>query len=118
MSVAGSGVLWPNAADLASGKAFHSVLRVRLSGTGGNQYEDADVTVRGAGRSPSRCSRHLPGDPRDHDMTKNVGSYNSTQVVDTWEAAGTGPVKTEVLIRASGRSELTSTEELLSFTRG
>ena len=51
-------------------------------------------------------------------MTENVGSYNSTQVVDTWDAAGTGPVKTEVLIRASGRSELTSTEELLSFTRG
>ncbi len=49
VSVVGSGVLWPDAADLASGKAFHSVLRVRLSGAGENKYENADVTVRGAG---------------------------------------------------------------------
>jgi hypothetical protein len=119
VSVVGSGVLWPNAADLASGKAFHSVLRVRVSGTGGNQCENADVTVQGTGTVtvtvPAGTYRAIVVTMT---MTENVGSYHSTQVVETWEAAGTGPVKTEVLISAGGRSELTSTEELLSFTRG
>ena len=95
------------------------MLRVRVSGTGGNQYENADVTVQGTGTvTVTVPAGNYRATLVTMTMTENVGSYHSTQVVETWEAAGTGPVKTEVLIRAGGRSELTSTEELLSFTRG
>ncbi len=34
VSVAGNGVLWPDAADLASGQDYHSVLHVRVGNTG------------------------------------------------------------------------------------
>src|SRR5438105_10726519 len=48
VSVVGSGgVLWPDAADLASGRAYRSVLRVRISTTVPVRYETANVTVRG-----------------------------------------------------------------------
>src|SRR5258708_557205 len=44
--VSSNGVRWPDAADLASGRAFHSVLNTRLSD---GRYETADVTVQGGG---------------------------------------------------------------------
>jgi len=41
-----------------------------------------------------------------------------TVVVTTWIAQGVGPVKAEVLIRAAGEAGLTTTDELLSFSKG
>jgi hypothetical protein len=119
ISVAGNGVVWPDAADLASGKTFHSVLRVRTSRTGPSQYEDADVAVRGAGTETVT----VPAGTYQATlvimtMTEKVGNYTSTVEVETWQAEGTGPVKTEMLIRAAGNTTLTSTQELLSFTKG
>ena len=52
--VTGGSVRWPDAAGLASGKAYHSVLRIQ----GGN----ADVTVQGAGMARS-ASRRAPTAP-------------------------------------------------------
>jgi hypothetical protein len=38
--------------------------------------------------------------------------------VKTWLAPGIGPVKSEVLTRASGKTNLTTTNVLLTFTKG
>ncbi len=43
------GVLWPDAADLASGRDYRSVLHVRVSNTVPARYETANVTVRSGG---------------------------------------------------------------------
>ena len=51
-------------------------------------------------------------------MVMKVGNFTTTAVVKTWSAPGTGPVKTEELIEAAGRTGLTTTEELLTFTKG
>jgi hypothetical protein len=38
--------------------------------------------------------------------------------VKTWVAPGTGPVKSEVRTHGGGKTELTTTNVLLSFTKG
>ena len=115
VSVAG-GVRWPDAAGLASGQAYHSVLRTQVSQTG--QYENANVTVQGVGTmSVSVPAGTYQVSVVEMTIAGKVGGYTTTVEVTTWIAQGVGPVKTEVLIRAAGQTELT-TNELLSFTKG
>ena len=49
-------------------------------------------------------------------VTATVTAQGQTLEVTVWIAQGTGPVKTEVVIRAPGGTGLT-TSELLSFTK-
>jgi len=103
--VTGGSVRWPDAAGLASGKAYHSVLRIQ----GGN----ADVTVQGAGTA----SVSVPaGAYRASVVKTTITAQGQTVEVTVWIAQGTGPVKSEVLIRAPGGTGLT-TYELLSFAK-
>jgi hypothetical protein len=101
----GGSIRWPDAAGLASGKVSHSVLRIQ----GGN----ADVTVQGAGTT----SVSVPaGSYRASVVKTTLTAQGQTVEVTVWIAQGTGPVKTQVLIRAPGGTGLT-TSELLSFTK-
>ena len=98
-------IRWPDAAGLASGQVYHSVLRVQ----GGN----ADVTVQGAGTT----SVSVPAGTYRTSVVKTTITANGQAIeLTVWIAQGTGPVKTEVLIRAPGGTGLT-TNELLSFTK-
>ena len=119
VSVAGSGVLWPNAAQAASGQAFHSVLRIKLSNAGASQYEVANVTVQGGGtQTVTVPAGTYQATLVNMTMVMKVGNFTSTAVLKTWSAPGTGPVKTEELIETAGKTTLTTTEELLTFTKG
>ena len=103
--VTGSDIRWPDAAGLASGKIYRSVLHIQ----GGN----ADVTVQGIGTT----SVSVPaGTYRASVVKTTISAQGQTIEVTVWIAQGTGPVKTEVLIRAPGGTGLT-TNELLSFTK-
>jgi len=111
VSVVGGGIRWPDAAALASGRAYHSVLRLRVNQTG--QYEDASVTVQGAGTT----SVSVPAGTYQASVVDTIIVAKAmTVAVTTWIAQGIGPVRTEVVIRAAGTTELT-TNQLLSFTR-
>ena len=101
----GGSVRWPDAAGLASGKVYHSVLRI--------QGKNADVTVQGAGTTPVSVPA---GSYRASVVKTTITAQGQTVEVTVWIAQGTGPVKTEVLIRAPGGTGLT-TSELLSFTK-
>src|SRR5271157_354538 len=117
VSVAGGSIRWPDAAGLASGRAYHSVVRILDSQTG--QYENANVTVRGEGTtSVSVPAGTYQASVVDMTITAKVGGYTTTVEVATWIAQGTGPVQTAVLIQAAGKIELTTTNVLLSFTKG
>ena len=117
VSVAGGGIRWPDAAGLASGQAYHSVLRILDSQTG--QEGNANVTVQGAGTtSVSVPAGTYQASVVDTTIAAKVGGYITTVEVTTWIAQGIGPVKAEELIRAAGQTGLTTTNELLSFTRG
>ena len=98
-------VRWPDAEGLASGKIYRSTLHIE----GG----DADVTVQGVGTS----SVSVPaGTYRASVVKTTITAQGQTVEVTVWIAQGTGPVKTEVVIRAPGGTGLT-TNELLSFTK-
>jgi hypothetical protein len=114
--VSSNGVRWPDAADLASGRAFHSVLNTRLSD---GRYETADVTVQGGGTA----SVTVPAGTYQASlvtmtMVMQLGNFTSTAVVKVWTAPEAGPVKSEQFITAAGKTTLTTTEALLSFTKG
>jgi len=113
LSVVGDGVRWPDAAGLASGQAYHSLVRILLGQTG--QYENADVTVRGEGTaSVSVPAGTYQASVVDMTITAKAASVE----VSTWIAQGVGPVQSAVLIQAAGMTEYTVTNVLLSFSRG
>ena len=112
----GSGVLWPNAAQLASGQAYHSVLQIRLNT--GSPTQAANVTVQGGGtQAVTVPAGTYQATVVNTTMLVNVGNFTSTVLLKTWDAAGIGPVKTEETIKASGKTTVITTEELLTFTR-
>ena len=119
VSVLGGGVLWPTTAELASGKVFHSVLRIKVNQSGPVQDQNANVTVQGQGTSTVTVpAGTYQATLVTMTISVKVGGESSTEEVQTWAAPGTGPVKTKVSLHATGNIALTSTEELLSFTKG
>jgi hypothetical protein len=117
VSVPGHGVLWPDAAGLASGRAYRSVLRVR-AGQGG-QVQDANVTVQGDGsHSVTVPAGTFQATLVVMTMSVRVGGFGSDEEVETWMAPGIGPVKSQVLQLAGGHAALVSTEELVTFAQG
>jgi hypothetical protein len=115
----GGGVLWPDAAGLASGRPYHSVLRIQVNQAGAIRYENADVTVQGAGTATVTVpAGTYQATVVDMTITTKVGNFTTNVEVKTYVAAGTGPVKSEVLVYAAGKTELITTDRLLSFTKG
>ena len=101
----GIDIRWPDAAGLASGKIYRSVVHTQ----GGT----AQVTVQGTGTA----SVHVPaGTYRASMVLTTIYAQGQTVEVTIWIVQGIGPVKTEVLVRAPGGTGLT-TNELLSFTK-
>jgi hypothetical protein len=112
LSVAGGQVRWPDAAGLASGQTYHSVVRILLGQTG--QYENADVTVRGAGTA----SVSVPAGTYQASVVETtITAKGETIVVTTWIAQGVGTVKTQTQVSGAGAAGLTTTQELVSFTK-
>jgi hypothetical protein len=119
VSVVGGGVLWPTPAELATGQVYHSVLRIKVPKSGPAQDQDANVTVQGQGTSTVTVpAGTYQATLVTMTISVKVGDENSTEEVQTWAAPGTGPVKTKVSLHASGNIALTSTQELVSFTKG
>jgi hypothetical protein len=119
ISVQGSGVTWPDSAGLASGQAYHSVVRVGVSQAGVAKDQNADVTVQGAGTVPVTvpAGTYLAS-LVNMTISTQVGGFAATVVVKTWLAPNVGPVQSEVLTQASGQTKLITTNRLLSFTKG
>jgi hypothetical protein len=119
VSVQGSGVTWPDSAGLASGQAYHSVVRVGVNEAGAIKVQNADVTVQGAGTVPVTvpAGTYLAS-LVNTTITTQVGGVAATVVVKTWLAPNVGPVQSEVLTQAGGQTKLITTNRLLSFTKG
>ena len=112
--MSGNGVVWPDGADLASGRAVRSELYIRLSS---GRYEIANVTVQGDGTaSVTVPAGTYQATLVNMTMVAKVGRFTTTVVVKVWTAPGTGPVRSEETIEAAGKTQLITTETLLSFT--
>ena len=110
VSVTGGGIRWPNAAALASGRAYHSTLRIQV---GSGQAEDAGVNVYGAGTETVIVPA---GTYQASVVVTTITAKGETIVVTTWIAQGVGTVKTQIQVNGAGAAGLT-TEELLSFAK-
>ena len=113
--VSGNGVIWPDAAGVASGRPYHSVLNIKL---GSGQSETANVTVQGGGtESVSVPAGTYRATLVNMSIVTTVGSFTSISMLKVWTAPGIGPVKTEQLLKAGGKTQVTTTTTLLSFTK-
>jgi hypothetical protein len=119
VSVTGGGVTWPDAVGLASGQVYHSVVRVRVSQAGASEDQNANVIVQGAGTAGVTVpAGSYQATVVNMTITTQVGSYITSVELRTWLAPGVGPVKSEVLTHAGGKTKLTTTNVLLTFTKG
>ncbi|HET9969992.1 MAG TPA: hypothetical protein VFQ68_17290 [Streptosporangiaceae bacterium] len=112
VSVTGGGIRWPNAAALASGRAYHSTLKIQVGSSG--QTQDAGVNVYGAGTETVTVPA---GTYQASVVETTITAKGETIVVTTWIAQGVGTVKTQTQVSGAGAAGLTTTEELLSFTK-
>jgi hypothetical protein len=113
--VSGNGVIWPDAAGVASGRPYHSVLHIKL---GSGQSETANVTVQGGGtESVSVPAGTYRATLVNMSIVTTVGSFTSISMLKVWTAPGIGPVKTEQVLKAGGKTQVTTTTTLLSFTK-
>ncbi len=112
-------VIWPSAAQLASGQAQHDTLVMSMTMLGHTSTIRTHVVVKGEGT---------------HAVTVPAGTYQATIIdevmsekfsgipivmdIRTWVANGVGPVKTQMTSNAAGKTAIVNDEELKSFTRG
>jgi hypothetical protein len=95
------------------------VVRVRVSQAGASEYQNANVTVQGAGTAAVTVpAGSYQATVVNMTITTQVGSYTTSVDIKTWLAPGTGPVKSEVLTHAGGKTKLSTTNVLLTFTKG
>ena len=96
---------------MASGQGYHSALRLQVGQTG--QFEDANVTVQGAGTASVRVPA---GKYQASVVVAVICAKAMTVAVTTLNAQGTGPVRPDVEIQAAGTTELTTNG--CPFTKG
>lgn len=115
----GGDILWPDAADLASGRAYHFAVRAQFSRIGQKAPEPAQVTIQGAGTAtvtvPAGTFR---ASVVTQTIVTKIGNFRTSFVTRTWTVPGTGPVKAVSLVSAADRTTVTTTEQLVTFTRG
>jgi len=113
-------IVWPSAAQLASGQPYHNTLVLVMHIGGKSQTLRMPLTVRGEGTSPVTVpAGTFQATKIVETMATSMDGYKVTMAVDTWVANGVGPVKSAVyggLLGGSGNKPATQ-EELASFTK-
>jgi len=113
------GILLPDAADIASGRPYRSVLTLRFTENGRHLKETAHITVQGAGTATVTVpAGTFTATIIEMTMAWSTASIPVSIEIRDWFATGTGTVKSEALIHEAGFNEVVSTEELQSFTKG
>lgn len=119
VTMTSTGVVWPPAAVIDSGKPSQSAVRLSIKASGQTITTTAHITVQGAGTAT---------------VTVPAGTYQATVVVvtekldiegvaatvqvRTWLAPNVGPVQSQVSGTGSGTTSIGVNEQLESFTKG
>ena len=119
VSVQSGSIVWPSAAQLASGQPYTDHLVITMHEAGKAITVKPRVVVRGTGT---------------RSVTVPAGTYQATLItermdeafmgvtvrldIETWVANGVGPVKSEVISRTAGMTTIASEQVLKSFTKG
>jgi uncharacterized protein DUF3108 len=113
------GVLWPSAAQLASGQPHHDTLVMTMTMAGQTTTMRSHVVVKGDGTQ----TVHVPAGTYqatviDELMTEKFSGVAIKMDIRTWVVNGVGPVKSEMTSNAGGREAIMNDELLKSFTKG
>jgi hypothetical protein len=117
VTIKSGSIVWPSAAEIASGQSHSSVLSISIKTNGQTINEKVHVTVKGGGtQSVTVPAGTYQATVVDQTMTESVLGHRVNTVVRTWLAPGVGPVQTEVLNKGTLGGVLVH-EELKSFTK-
>ena len=118
ITVQSGSIVWPGAAQLASGQAYPSTLVVSINEGGHALTEKAHIVVRGGGTQ----TVHVPAGTYQATVVNETISMNVMGIaigldVRTWLAPGVGPVQSEVVEKSAFGAGPQVREELKSFTK-
>jgi hypothetical protein len=119
VTVMGGGILWPSAAQLASGQPHTSTLTLRISVSGHATTIVGHVTVKGEGtQSVTVPAGTYQATVVNESIAESFDGINLSTDVKTWLANGVGPVKSVATSITAGKSSILSSDELKSFKQG
>jgi hypothetical protein len=119
LSSSTGGIVLPPAAVIASGRPYRYTLTIGFKEGSTKLTETANVTVQGGGTATVTVpAGTYSATIINMTMAWTMATYTLTVEIKDWFVSGTGTVKSEALIHEAGLNEVTSTEELESFTRG
>ena len=112
-------VVWPSAAQLASGQPHHDTLVITTTMAGQTSTLRAHVVVKGEGtQTVTVPAGTYQATVIDEVMSEKFSGIAIVMNIRTWVANGVGPVKTELTTNAAGKSAIVNDQELKSFTKG
>jgi hypothetical protein len=112
-------VIWPSAAQLASGQPHHDTLVVTTTMAGQTNTIRTHVVVKGDGtQAVTVPAGTYQATIIDEVMSEKFSGIAVNMDIRTWVANGVGPVKTEMTSNAAGKTTIFNDEELKSFTKG
>jgi hypothetical protein len=120
VTVKSGSIIWPSAAELASGQPHTDTLLVTVTLSGHPMTVKAHIVVRGAGTQ----AVHVPAGTYqatviNETMTEKVMGFSVALDIRTWLAAGVGPVQSEVSTKEGSLGGGIASEQVLkSFTKG
>jgi hypothetical protein len=119
MKVLSGGVYWPSAAQLASGQPVHTTLSMEITVAGKTQTITEHITSQGQGtQSVSVPAGTYSASVVEVQESAAIDGYNTTLDDKTWFASGVGPVQSELIDVAGGKTSIDNKEELVSFVKG
>jgi hypothetical protein len=119
MKVLSGGIYWPSAAQLASGQPVHTTLSMEITVAGKTQTITEHITSQGQGtQSVTVPAGTYSASVVNVQEAATIDGYNTTLDDKTWFASGVGPVQSELIDIAGGKTNVTSKEELVSFVKG
>lgn len=119
VTIKSGSIIWPSAAQLASGQPYTDQLVMSVTEAGHATTVTANVVVKGAGSATVTVPAGTYQTTLINEtLTEQIEGVSVTIEIQNWDANGVGPVKTEVTSIAEGKTTTVSTEELKSFTKG
>jgi hypothetical protein len=113
------GVYWPSAAQLASGQPVHTTLTMEFTIAGKTQKITEHITSQGQGtQSVTVPAGTYSASVVNVTESASIMGYNTTIDDKTWLASGVGPVQSELIDVADGKTSIDNKEELTSFVKG
>ena len=117
--VLSGGVYWPSAAQLSSGQPVHTTMTMQFTIAGKTQTITEHITSQGQGTQ----SVTVPAGTYNASVVSvqesaDIEGYNTTLDDKTWFASGVGPVQSELIDVAGGKTSIDNKEELVSFVKG